>query len=61
MNTIIKITELCGKRHDNIMRDIKKTLEELNPLKFEGVDFGGTTLITKVKAALVITCQSVNA
>ncbi len=47
MNTIIKITELCGKRHDNIMRDIKKTLEELNALKFEEVDFGGHYLDNK--------------
>ncbi len=47
MNTIIKITELCGKRHENIMLDIKKTFEELNALKFEEVDFGGHYLDNK--------------
>ncbi|CAK00887.1 Rha family transcriptional regulator [Bartonella tribocorum] len=37
----IEIAQLCEKRHDNVMRDIKKILEELNVLKFEGVDFSG--------------------
>ncbi|MDD9331005.1 MAG: Rha family transcriptional regulator, partial [Bartonella sp.] len=43
----IEIAELCGKRHDNVMRDIKKTLEELNALKFEEVDFSGYYLDSK--------------
>ena len=34
-----EIAELAGKRHDNVVRDIRKMLEELgaNPLSFEGV------------------------
>lgn len=34
-----EIAELTGKRHDNVVRDIRKMLEELgaNPLSFEGV------------------------
>ncbi|WP_208435737.1 Rha family transcriptional regulator [Bartonella phoceensis] len=36
-----EIAELCGKRHDHVMRDIKKMLEELNAPKFGGVDFSG--------------------
>ncbi|WP_375680541.1 Rha family transcriptional regulator [Bartonella sp. AP35XZML] len=43
----IEIAQLCEKRHDNVMRDIKKMLEELNVLKFEGVDFIGTYVDTK--------------
>ncbi|MCL6230195.1 Rha family transcriptional regulator [Bartonella bilalgolemii] len=43
----IEIAELCDKRHDNVMRDIKKTLEELNALKFEEVDFIGTYVDAK--------------
>ncbi|WP_396584250.1 Rha family transcriptional regulator [Bartonella grahamii] len=36
-----EIAELCSKRHDHVMRDIKKMLEELNAPKFGGVDFSG--------------------
>ncbi|WP_375643965.1 Rha family transcriptional regulator, partial [Bartonella sp. AP83NXGY] len=36
-----EIAELCGRRHDHVMRDIKKMLEELNAPKFGGVDFSG--------------------
>ncbi|WP_455475332.1 phage antirepressor KilAC domain-containing protein [Bartonella sp. B17] len=37
-----EIAELCNKRHDHVMRDIKKMLEELNAPKFGAVDFSGT-------------------
>ncbi|WP_455481272.1 Rha family transcriptional regulator [Bartonella sp. B12(2025)] len=37
-----EIAELCDKRHDHVMRDIKKMLEELNAPKFGAVDFSGT-------------------
>ncbi|WP_212113012.1 Rha family transcriptional regulator [Bartonella queenslandensis] len=36
-----EIAELCSKRHDHVMRDIKKMLEELNAPKFGVVDFSG--------------------
>ncbi|HFL4213019.1 TPA: Rha family transcriptional regulator [Escherichia coli] len=36
--TSVEIAELTGKRHDNVIRDVRKMLEELNGLSFEGVD-----------------------
>ncbi len=42
-----EIAELCGKRHDHVMRDIKKMLEELNAPKFGVVDFSGYYLDSK--------------
>ncbi|AQX20263.1 phage regulatory protein, rha family [Bartonella sp. WD16.2] len=36
-----EIAKLCGKRHDHVMRDIKKMLEELNAPKFGVVNFVG--------------------
>ncbi|WP_246468215.1 Rha family transcriptional regulator [Bartonella capreoli] len=36
-----EIAELCGKRHDHVMRDIKKMLEELNAPKFGAVSLMG--------------------
>ncbi|WP_142416283.1 Rha family transcriptional regulator [Bartonella massiliensis] len=36
-----EIAELCDKRHDHVMRDIKKMLEELNAPKFGVVNFSG--------------------
>ncbi|ENF3264274.1 Rha family transcriptional regulator [Escherichia coli] len=36
--TSVEIAELTGKRHDNVLRDIRKMLEELNALKTEAVD-----------------------
>ncbi|VEJ45814.1 Rha family transcriptional regulator [Bartonella vinsonii] len=42
-----EIAELCGKRHDHVMRDIKKILEELNAPKFGVVDFSGYYLDSK--------------
>ncbi len=34
-----EIAELCSKRHDHVIRDIKKMLEELNAPKFGVVNF----------------------
>ena len=36
-----EIAELTGKKHKNVMRDIRKMLEELelDPLSFEGIFF----------------------
>ncbi|WP_375703788.1 Rha family transcriptional regulator [Bartonella sp. AD13SXNS] len=42
-----EIAELCSKRHDHVMRDIKKMLEELNAPKFGVVDFSGYYLDSK--------------
>ncbi|ATO57154.1 phage regulatory protein, rha family [Bartonella sp. 1-1C] len=42
-----EIAELCDKRHDHVMRDIKKMLEELNAPKFGVVDFSGYYLDSK--------------
>ncbi|WP_375618923.1 MULTISPECIES: Rha family transcriptional regulator, partial [unclassified Bartonella] len=42
-----EIAELCSKRHDHVMRDIKKMLEELNVPKFGVVDFSGYYLDSK--------------
>lgn len=36
--TSVEIAELTGKRHDNVIRDIRNMVEELNVLKTEGVD-----------------------
>ncbi|EHC0362787.1 Rha family transcriptional regulator [Salmonella enterica] len=36
--TSVEIAELTGKRHDNVIRDIRNVVEELNVLKTEGVD-----------------------
>lgn len=36
--TSLEIAELTGKRHDNVIRDVRKMLEELNGLSFEGVN-----------------------
>lgn len=36
--TSLEIAELTGKEHKNVMRDIRKMLEELNGLKTERVD-----------------------
>lgn len=33
--TSVEIAELTGKEHRNVLRDIRKMLEELNALKFE--------------------------
>jgi anti-repressor protein len=39
----LEIAELTGKRHANVLRDIRKILDELeiNQLKFESVYLGG--------------------
>ncbi len=42
-----EIAELCGKRHEHVMCDIKKMLEELNDLKFGMVDFNSYYLDSK--------------
>ncbi|WP_254475288.1 phage regulatory protein/antirepressor Ant [Bartonella sp. B1098] len=42
-----EIAELCDKRHDHVMRDIKKMLEELNAPKFGVVDFSDYYLDSK--------------
>jgi len=34
-----EIAELCGKRHDNVVRDIEKMLREIIDLKFEANEF----------------------
>ncbi|HBQ3887512.1 TPA: Rha family transcriptional regulator [Klebsiella pneumoniae] len=36
--TSLEIAELTGKRHDNVIRDVRKMLEELNALKTEAVN-----------------------
>ncbi|EGI4619048.1 Rha family transcriptional regulator [Escherichia coli] len=36
--TSVEIAELTGKRHNHVLRDIRKMLEELNGSKFELVD-----------------------
>ncbi len=56
-----EIAELCGKRHDHVMRDIKKMLEELNAPKFGGVILVVIILMAKVKTDLVITSPNMNA
>ncbi|VEJ45247.1 phage antirepressor KilAC domain-containing protein [Bartonella vinsonii] len=38
----VEIAELCGKRHDHVMRDVKKMLEEISAPKFGGADFLGS-------------------
>jgi phage regulator Rha-like protein len=34
-----EIAHLCKKRHDHILRDIKKMLQDINHPKFGAVDF----------------------
>ncbi|UNE54367.1 Rha family transcriptional regulator [Bartonella machadoae] len=42
-----EIAELCNKRHDHVMRDIKQMLEEINAPKFGVVDFIGSYVDAK--------------
>jgi len=44
----LEIAELCDKRHDNVMRDIKNVFEELkiNDLSFEGVYKDKKTIVS---------------
>ena len=43
-----EIAELCGERHDNVMADIRKMLDELD---IYAPDFSGTYLLTFVPCA----------
>jgi Rha family phage regulatory protein len=37
-----EIAHLCEKRHDHILRDIKKMLQDINHPRLGGVDFEAT-------------------
>ena len=54
----LEIAELTGKRHDNVLTDVRKLLEELS---LHAPDFSGTqNLLTPIQKQAMLSLQKAN-